>query len=48
MPDNPNTPEDEYLDHAYTTMPFVYREHYTNADGEDAAFYVVSYAVAQE
>jgi hypothetical protein len=48
LPDNPNTPEDEYLDHAYTTMPFVYREHYTNANGEDAAYYVVSYAVAQE
>ncbi len=48
LPDNPNTPEDEYLDHAYTTMPFVYREHYTNASGDDAAFYVISYAVAQE
>lgn len=48
LPDNPDTPEDEYLDHAYTTMPFVYREHYTDANGEDAAYYVVSYAVAQE
>ena len=48
LPDNPDTPEDEYLEYAYTTMPFVYREHYTDADGNDAAYYVVSYAVAQE
>ncbi len=46
--DDPNTPDDEYLEYAYTSMPFVYREHYTDANGEDAAFYVVSHAVAQE
>lgn len=48
LPDDPNTPEDEYLQYAYTTMPFVYREHYTDADGNDAAYYVISYAVGQE
>jgi hypothetical protein len=48
LPDNPNTPEDEYLQFAYTSMPFVYREHYTDPNGEDAAYYVVSHAVAQE
>lgn len=48
LPDNPNTPEDEYLDHAYASMPFVYREHYTDANGEDAAYYVVSHAVARD
>ncbi|MEM6290550.1 MAG: VCBS repeat-containing protein [Myxococcota bacterium] len=48
LPDNPSTPDDEYLQFAYTTVPFVYREHYTDADGNDAAYYVVSFAVAQE
>ena len=48
LPDDPNTPEDEYQQHAYTTLPYVYREHYTDANGNDAAYYVVSYAVAQE
>ena len=48
IPDNPDTPEDEYLEYAYTTLPYVYREHYTDAEGNDAAYYVVSYAVAQD
>ncbi len=48
LPDNPDTPEDEYLEHAYTTLPFVYREHYTDAEGNDAAYYVISYAVAED
>lgn len=48
LPDDPNTPDDEYLDHAYTSMPFVYREHYTDANGEDAAYYVISHAVARD
>ncbi|MGH1347770.1 MAG: hypothetical protein ACRBN8_39815 [Nannocystales bacterium] len=48
LPDNPDTPEDEYLDHAYTTLPFVYREHYTDATGQDAAYYVISYAVSDD
>jgi hypothetical protein len=48
LPDNPDTPEDEYLEHAYTSMPFVYREHYIDANGEDAGYYVVSHAVARD
>ncbi len=48
LPDNPDTPEDEYLEHAFAMRPYLYRQHYADANGEDAAFYVLSYAVAQE
>jgi hypothetical protein len=46
--DDPATPEDEYLEFSYATMPFVYREHYVDAKGEDAGLYVISYAAAVE
>ena len=45
VPDDPDTPEDEYLEYAYSFAPYVYREHYTDADGDDAAYYVMSFAV---
>ncbi len=48
LPDDPDTPEDEYQQHAFAMRPYLYREHYTDVNGEDAAFYVLSYAVAQE
>jgi len=48
IPDNPDTPEDEYLDHAFAMTPFVYRQHYSDPAGEDASYYVLSYAVAQD
>ena len=48
IPDDPDTPEDEYLEFSYATLPFVYREHYQGAEGEDAGYYVVSYAVAED
>jgi hypothetical protein len=44
---NPMTPEDEYLEYAFAFSPYVYREHYETADGEDAAYYVLSFAVAR-
>jgi hypothetical protein len=45
IPDDPNTPEDEYKVHRYGFQPVVYREYYKNAAGEDAGFYVLTYAV---
>ena len=45
MPDDPSTPEDEYASRAFSFSPYVYREHYTDAGGEDAAYYVLSFAV---
>jgi hypothetical protein len=47
IPDNPETPEDEYLENAFSFAPYVYREHYTDAEGEEAAYYVMSYAVGE-
>ena len=44
--DSPKTPEDEFLDGRYSFAPVVYRQHYENAAGEDAAFYVIDYVVA--
>ena len=45
--DNPDTPEDEYQYRRYSFAPMVHREHYTDAAGEDAGYYVVSYSVGQ-
>ena len=45
VPDNPDTPEDEYAIHRYSFSPHVYREHWTNAAGEDSGFYVIGYSV---
>ncbi|MBL4686901.1 MAG: hypothetical protein JKY37_20060 [Nannocystaceae bacterium] len=43
---DPATPlVDEYLEHGYGFSPYVYREHYLDSAGEDAAYYVMSYAV---
>lgn len=47
IPDDPATPEDEYAQHVFSYSPVVYREHYTDAAGNDAAYYVVSYVVGQ-
>jgi hypothetical protein len=44
IPDNPDTPEDEYLEHRFAFSPYVYREHYTDAGGEESGYYVVYYA----
>ena len=48
VPDDPTTPEDEYLEFSYATLPFVYREHYTDAEGNDAGYYVISYAAKRD
>jgi len=43
VPDDPGTPEDEYALYTYRFSPIVYREWYTNAMGDEAAFYVMTY-----
>jgi len=45
VPDDPNTPEDEYEVHRYSFQPFVYRQRYTDANGEEAGMYVMHFAV---
>ena len=45
IPDDPATPEDEYETYAYSFTPIVYRQHYEDAKGNDAAYYVLNYAV---
>ncbi len=45
IPDDPATPEDEYATYAYSFTPLVYRKHYQDANGKDAAYYVLDYAV---
>jgi len=47
IPDDPETPEDEYQLHRYSFTPTVYRQHYTDSAGEDAAYYVLTYAVGK-
>jgi hypothetical protein len=45
IPDDPATPEDEYSTYAYSFTPLVYRQRYTDASGNDAAYYVLNYSV---
>ena len=40
------TPEDEYTLYGYRFSPLVYKQHYTDVDGQDASFYVLSYQIA--
>lgn len=47
LPDKTETPEDEYLLYRYGFTPFVYRDHYQNAAGEDAGYYVINYSVGE-
>jgi hypothetical protein len=48
LPDDPETPEDEYQAYRYSFSPMVHREHYEDAAGEDAGFYVLSYSVGMQ
>lgn len=45
IPDNPNTPEDEYDLHKYSVLPYVYQQLWADEEGEVGAFYVMNYAV---
>ncbi|MBW2459692.1 MAG: hypothetical protein JRI68_34700, partial [Deltaproteobacteria bacterium] len=47
VPDNPETPEDEYMLNRYSFTPVVYKQHYLDSYGEDAAYYVMHFAVGQ-
>jgi hypothetical protein len=44
VPDNPATPEDEYAQHVHSVTPWVYRQRYENAAGEQAGYYVLTYS----
>jgi len=43
VPDDPNTPEDEYTQHVYEMSPVVYMHDYLTPEGEEAAHYVMTY-----
>lgn len=46
IPDNPDTPEDEYQARAFTFSPVVYRQPYTDpVTNEPAGYYVLDYTV---
>ncbi len=45
LPDDPDTPEDEYALNKYGVVPYVYQQPYTTPEGEEAAYYVMTYAV---
>jgi hypothetical protein len=44
VPDDPNTPEDEYEMYAFRFAPVVYRQWYDTESGDEAALYVMTYA----
>ncbi len=44
---NRDTPEDEFALNAYSFKPVVYRQHYTDANQKDSAFYVLVYSVGR-
>ncbi len=46
VPDDPSTPEDEFLVNQYAFTPYIYRHHYEMSDGQDGGFYVLAFAVA--
>lgn len=45
LPDDPDTPEDEFAQNAYSFAPVVYRDHYTDAEGNEYSYYVFHYTV---
>jgi hypothetical protein len=47
MPDDPETPEDEYAAHRFSFSPYVYVNNYLDAEGEDAGYYVMNFVVGQ-
>jgi hypothetical protein len=44
VPDDPNTPEDEYNMYTFRFAPVVYRHWYTNPSGDEAPLFVMTYA----
>ena len=47
MPDDPETPEDEYAAHRFSFSPYVYIENYTDSEGAEAGYYVMNFVVGQ-
>jgi hypothetical protein len=47
MPDNMNTPEDEYAEYAYAITPYIYLQEYINSEGDESFVYVQTYTVEQ-
>jgi hypothetical protein len=47
IPDDPDTSEDEYDEHRYSFSPYVYTEHYTDSEGQDAAYYVLNFTAGR-
>jgi len=46
IPDDPNTPEDEFLLNRYAFTPNIHRQKYINHHDEEASYYVMSFAVS--
>jgi hypothetical protein len=47
VPDDPNTPEDEFEVFRYSFHPYVYRQKYVDAFGEEAGYYVLHFSVSK-
>jgi hypothetical protein len=45
--DDPSTPADEASLYGYSFRPIVYRERFENAEGQQGAYYVLTYAVGE-
>ena len=45
LPDDPSTPEDEYAAYGYSVTPWVYQHSYEDADGNEGAYWVMTYSV---
>jgi hypothetical protein len=45
--DDPTTPGNESTLYGYTFQPFVYRHHYSGKDGQNSAYYVLTYATGK-
>ncbi len=43
--DDPSTPADEYVDNFYRVAPVVYRQEYTDVEGNQSRFFVSTYVV---
>lgn len=46
--DDPETPEDEYLQNAFSFAAYAYKERYTGPDDEERAYYVLDFMVAEQ
>jgi hypothetical protein len=47
LPDDLDTPEDEYERHAYQVTPYVYLQDYEDSAGNEASYYVMTYTALQ-